>query len=627
MNKGLARPVKWLWVWRLGMALVLLTFLLMCFLAYHGGWEILGAWWKLPAAAGGAVAAVGWYGRMAWWMARSPGGLRGWRFGLLLIPVLGLAWNLVEFERIAVGVSRGRRLALRLGVRVAAAVSALLLLGCAALAGWEFFYAVIEEQPVPWPAAALVAAVLLWGLSFEVAAGMLNNCARFREVEPNSSARFRRQLVWVVGLGVGLPLALAAGWWGYYAWRIHAAIGRIAAAGLTDAIPEELRPDIDPEAEAELNRCLAGIPRTYLNYLHCDRWTASVDRRWRRQLAEYAEAVAGFDRWLNSETRFEADQPAVEFLMNYYWMALRLADADGDREAVRANLERLEKLFARVPAWRFIIQMDFLTGIMDWSASGGLARLEEADLARLRQSPLLRDHRLEHRVMLLDPELVALRDGQKWTKPWLVRDDAQFWEWIAWWFENSTRDYWDWSMTREISRRLYEERVFASLMEDDWVSVAGNLSDLVRILVALEEFRRARGGFPERLEELTPEFLESVPVNRHDRRPAEYQAGMLTRYVAVARPRRGDPDHRETGMGRGRMSGYGFGPDDHKKKPGSKDLTGEWFHVSCETIRETGMAVRVKLGALSCAMPLEPRAMEQHRQFEEAPVRIRKRGR
>ncbi len=586
--KCLDGSAKWLWIWRLGMLLLLLP---AAWLAFGGGEDIWLRWrcW-LPMIAGGLAAAAGWYGCMAYWMARTPGGLKGWRFGLLLIPGIGLLWSFVELGRAVVAASRGQPFIARQTIGAAVIISTLLLL----LFGLVAVLMICLAVSGGWdrdPRGILVicgGCLLLWGFSFDIVAGMLNNLLRFREVEPYSSARRRRELALVILFGIVLPLALAAGWWGYWTWRIRVAVDQIAAAGLTETIPEELRPDIAPEAKAELRRFLAGIRSGNLDYRHCERWNAHVDRRWRKRLAEFAGPVAEFDRWLDGETRFDAGRSAMQFFLGYYWMALRLADADGDAAGVRANLERMEKCFTLIPAGRATQQYHFVAGLANWAAAGGLARLDGADLKRLAHSPLLRDIRLETRILLFDPELVTLRDDPAWTMPWLVRGDAEFWELIAGTFGYLTRDHWEWS-SLPASFRYRHSAKFDSVRGSlgiDFVQEMHRRAAL--LLIALERYRRVHGGFPERLEELTPEFLDAVPLESYSGLPADYEIGEFTRRMLVAR------------AGRGRTaSPYAA------QKPKSKDLTGEQFNVTFESVEVTKPAVRLTFGARSFTMPLE----------------------
>ncbi len=591
----LVRPAKWLWIWRLGMLLVLTPTVLLMILIDRGGGRMLAAWWAwcwLPVIAGGIIAMVGWYGCMAWWMARSPGGLRGWRFGLLLIPGVGLVWNWVESERIAIGVSGHLPGAARRGVRLSAAVASTLPMLCVIFAGGAIWRAMMGKS-VDGMVMELGWGLLLYGCVFDVAAGMLNNCVRFREVEPYSSAKRRRELALVLGLGVVLPLALAAGWWGYWTGRIRVAVDRIAAAGLTETIPEELRPDIDPEAQAELKRLFEGVEASDLGYQYCTRWSMHVERRWRKCLAEYAERVAEFERRLDGEIRFDIDASDAVFLSRYYWIALRLADADGDREGVRANLKRLENLFVRLPGVRTSLQDEFGAGMTYWAAAGGLARLDDAALAWLRQTPLLRDLRLEYRMLAVDPAIVAFRDRSSWSAPWQVQCDAGAWESIAWSFENFCRDYWecDWSTTPEgpeyphfFYRKFFQ--IFETVAYHPHHEVRRRA---VSALIALETCRRATGGFPERLDELVPEFLDAVPVNPRDGAPAVYEIGEFSCYVTTAVPGRDE-----------RMKSY-YG----SSKPRSKDLTGELFSVTRESVSEMQTVVRLTFGTLSFTLPLE----------------------
>jgi hypothetical protein len=47
--------------------------------------------------------------------------------------------------------------------------------------------------------------------------------------------------------------------------------------------------------------------------------------------------------------------------------------------------------------------------------------------------------------------------------------------------------------------------------------------DQTRLAIALERFRRAHGGFPEKLEELVPKYIDAVPLDSHAESPMIYR--------------------------------------------------------------------------------------------------------
>ncbi len=47
--------------------------------------------------------------------------------------------------------------------------------------------------------------------------------------------------------------------------------------------------------------------------------------------------------------------------------------------------------------------------------------------------------------------------------------------------------------------------------------------DAARVAVALEQYRRKTGNWPERLEQLTPDSLPTVPPDRFDGKPIKYR--------------------------------------------------------------------------------------------------------
>lgn len=152
--------------------------------------ELLTIGWMLLACAG----------LCSFWMARLPGGLKGWRLGLLLLWPVSYLWRIVECFRCSYGLLRG-------GSRWRMA-AALICAGLIPVSAFGYLYSVAL------PKFPLLIPNCLWVLFFAGLDRLLSPVALRREVIPTSAGKRRFQLALVLGIGyaawaVGLVFMLS----------------------------------------------------------------------------------------------------------------------------------------------------------------------------------------------------------------------------------------------------------------------------------------------------------------------------------------------------------------------------------------------------------------------------------
>ncbi len=508
MMEAKSRPGKWmlLWfgLWCAGAALAALL-------------PAAGMGWLAAAGACGMAAAGG--ALYACWMTRLAGGLKGWQFGLLFVPGFGLGWNFFESQRIVGGILRYRSGWEKVFFRIVAGVAALALLAAAGYAAyqlWRWPWLLLRFRnlrPALWPLAVHVAA-------FAVLGWRLNRAAWRIPPEPTSRRRRQRQLALIFGLCWVMPVLLAGGWWGWNAWRIRTAWRRIEASGLTRQwlpLEEWTLANAPPELVEWRNRAVAlQLPGR------------SGDAAANRALLAAARPV--FAEFKAYPAASDDDAAGWALIRFHYYTGVEAIE-DGDDALLTGSLDDLRALEEIAPSHMQGNRDFYLDLLQRFAAAGGFARLDREELKRL--IPPFRPGEGESEfsqrgiaylidIVFLHPDKLGLLDDL--NRPWWIGARADTVELMAWTFRAAAvdkyrrpaepyllplpPDYLLWEVVCELTPELLASR-------DRYVAEVR----VLRMLAALELFRRDTGRYPESQEQLVPAYLDSLPVDPWDGKP------------------------------------------------------------------------------------------------------------
>lgn len=436
----------------------------------------------------------------AGWLARLPGGLKGWRLGLLAFPGFGVVWGACESFRCVRHLLHRNRIGQVLwgivaGLAFAALAAALLwilwrcrrvgIYGLSRSGGaWGFFMA--------WAG--------LWGML----AWRLNRAAWRFEIVPTSSFRRRTQLALLLGLGWAAPLLIACGWYGWHALRLQRAFGEFARLGA------------------------AGVYKPLAGYDESAAMTDRLKLDWSipaEDMQALEAQVVRLDPWL-----FDTAPP-----LDYYFIAseavtacLRLALQaleKGEMEAVLRNFRRLQ-------CWRRIAP-----SVMDQAAAahdrllqaaaeaGALRHFPEDELREIlcpeaegepEYAMALKQPAYLAEYLVLDPEneFSFLR-----TPGWLwIGPEADAASLMAWSARACTVDAAERGMPPEFLSFPRDDilhdafrALVPDILEDRDREV--RLLRIGRLALAAERYRRQYGRYPESPHALTPEFLAALPTD------------------------------------------------------------------------------------------------------------------
>ncbi len=509
-------------------------------------------------------------GQYAYWLARLPGGLKGWRLGLLLMPLFGVLWSCGEGARCVRGLCRGCAIRKQADVWrgwfwttlfAVIFVFAALLASAAWLAGPE---AVRKWYHDPGAAGLLLLLVMALSalLRFTCFAGLgipLNQLARQHEVIPTSSMKFRRQLGTLLVLGWVVPLAAFALWRGGAEIRMARVAGRLKADGriadgrLWRRIAKVHGRDFDSLnsvsiVELKIAELPVRLPRA-ATVAGEKLPMAELHRKLRSDtLAAAADCEERFGRLGMYEKFSDEDVGLRVVLGDYYVLAGMLAlDAGDDAELLRC-LKRLCALDPGGDPTLFRETFLPLERLFDLAVGRGFwARLDEAEIREVAAAAasIGRGGEDAKRFLalcigtVLDPPLSIRADlgaaGQAmvFEAPWFASGRADLVEYMEYFYHCAGVEFAE--RPPDPAGRYDLSWCVALSAGDARLSFAdGVLWWHVRIVVwqrsveigaALELYRRRRGGYPGTLEELTPEFLAEVPLKPNDGKPFYYHPG------------------------------------------------------------------------------------------------------
>lgn len=487
---------------------------------------------------GGALLLVSTFGLYLYWWSRIEGGVKGWRIGLLLLPVVGSLWSLAEAILIPSGL--GHRHALNNQVVCAillfiAGLIAVVISVLAFAAGSILLVTNLNLTSWTEGLSFFYGAVIVWAVFFGSAAIKLSAQAATLPVQPSSPSRRWRQLLAVLAVGWGIPLILAGAWQGRSWHTVRQLSEEISAAGIDlgqrpATLPENYREQAAQllaqfyEGEGE------GTPAPRPDFSNCYRETDAAIESWRNASEAIQPQLRLATTWLNrlpaaddSDSVLSLHLCCARETVADAWLALHRGDAG-------AVLERLEE------AWRLkgglggkLYSADFLGMLI---TTGQLESFDDPDLDRLRTALDVWEEELQSeaadrleqaivRVAVFSPAQLAeryqlqndLRTSLWW--PWnrtvqgVVLDDL--WEklldlksgdgsGIIFWIPEIPHNYAGiWNQERN-------EYVMA------WsILVKVNL---LRVLAAAETYRRETGELPADGGSLVPRWLPEEPVDR-----------------------------------------------------------------------------------------------------------------
>ncbi len=531
-----------------------------------GWWQdkpwVLVSWYGLELPCLAMAAGAAWlYAR---WLTRLPGGLKGWRLGLLLAPGIGLLWSWVEGWRCIREVCRDGGIAVRWGwafrwcrLSVAAAVWPMAIgIGMAVIpteSGDIFSNAFARLEWWGTGIYTLILAFLpLWMYSFAGFGMPLDAALRHREVMPTSGKRFRRQLAALLLLGWGVPAAWYAVWSIRAEMAIRSIVAQIEADGNTvdGRLWERLEKlaysfgygHIRPETVWARPPWAYELPEIGKEELPL---TPEVKARWSGMLAAAAGCEALFDQ-MPPECDFSAAEVGRRVVLGRYYLLKGMLALDaGDDPALAKCLERLFAVSAAGDEELFRI-FDGAAELLAASARhGAWARWDEATLERVRDAVAAvdRDARDTRRYLALcigmaaDPAALVhagYRVGdlsRAFKAPWMRQGRAEL---IGELYHNYRDAAEDGSgpLFHLREKSFYHSLESIGIWRNDIGSNAKGFRNSiltrqrgVRVGAALELYRRRHGVFPETLDELAPEFLAAVPPRTHARQPFFYRPG------------------------------------------------------------------------------------------------------
>ncbi len=458
-------------------------------------------WYLLGWTALGAAALIGLY---CCWLARLPGGLKGWRLGLLLWPLFGVLWSGVENIRVARAAAEGKRGWYRGGLMAAAVLASAGLIG--ALAALAVTIAISEFQSL-WGMVLAEHGELGWWLfdhlrwfwtrsavvylvSFGILATAATRSLSRAEAVPFAARRRVLQLALTLGVGWGVPLLAAGGWWAYHAVTVFRIAGRY-----------EFAPEEPAAAPPEWQAAWRGILES-----------AKYDPRCGRLLADILTDALPQRRVLTDE------QLILRVARVYYsssWTAIREQDA----ASFFATLDRLDALrggpgrgFNEIVDIRCGVLMNFFT---QWACH------DRETLAEIERRCELYAGDEETRRALA----AAFRDLT--SMPGAFRSDQVYFtavsaRWLEWLWEMRDSDWenslpwpvshWEWL---EVCGYFDSPMYYAMGGFGSWLSARERMQyrlKLLRLGVALECYRQRHGDYPETLAKLVPEFIAEVPA-------------------------------------------------------------------------------------------------------------------
>lgn len=440
------------------------------------------------AVAGGLLLWLGTAGLYSFWMARLPGGLKGWRLGLLLLPGVNVVWNLFETWRITNGVMRNasrpqRALAILSGLLASAA-----LLTAAGLLGYHLYRSYIGgyyfmDGYSSFFGFALI--LLIWLVAFSVMGNCLNRMAWVLPIQPASVTRRRRQLGIVLGVGIVLPLTGMGVWWASEYIRVGKIEKRYAAL---------MVPSISAETPPAKPVLLAERPTFLIE------WPPGYEEKWRRSAAEAVRAE-------------EHSSPAYRAVAGAAMAQAALLD--GNREAFNARIAAMcrtadaDTAPVLVETMFDILQWSMLTGRGDLLDDAVLVEVIQwcrdvepvlFDLCRLRLDAVYRRYMEERRGGTLQGprELSVHRTFLEGLYAMRTRCEDSF----------ASRN--TWSLFPDWNQKIAQ--VEAALKACDQ---GIDLARVMRVGLACELYRRRHGYFPGNLADLVPGYLDALPQDRY----------------------------------------------------------------------------------------------------------------
>lgn len=304
--------------------------------------------WLVFAAT--AVLGYSMVGLTLFWMARLPEGVRGWRLGLMLVPCLGWLW--VQLELIG--------LVWRLPEemtpfrKIPFALFATLTLILPILAQWLLF------ADGNWPDwGVYFFGMLFWTAALFFFSGVFDRWADNRQPNPVSLRKRRRQLI-LVAATVLIPFVLYGAWFAYETSRCSSLEERWKELSVAES---RGIPTLDPFFEG-LDCDIYPYPLGAAIEPD-DAFLAFCEPR-----LKAAEAFAEqFTPWLESaEPGSLTDRRLYRWLILYYQYSGRAALLNGDRENFRLAWKRLSRL----------VELDYHH--LEFSSAGLADLLERSEL-------------------------------------------------------------------------------------------------------------------------------------------------------------------------------------------------------------------------------------------------------